>query len=193
MSNRCHPPFFSTQIFRGSLLTRPQNKGRGQVVPPKSPFPAKFIFHVFFHVYNLSTSTCTLDLPSSTCTLVLLRTTSHNTPIHNSTKIPTTEMILGDVESSSDIGSGNSSSCNTLPPSLPYFWREVFTAPITRQRQWRQRTWRRVVAASLSLLSSTRNCNADILLGIDVGRYLSYYMRMILISSWYKSSTWMAP
>ena len=115
-------------------------QGKGTSCPPKSPFPAKFIFHVFFHVYNLSTSTCTLDLPSSTCTLVLLRTTSHNTPIHNSTKIPTTEMILGDVESSSDIGSGNSSSCNTLPPSLPYFLREVFTAPITRQRQWRQRT-----------------------------------------------------
>jgi len=55
MSNRCHPPCFSTQIFRGSLLTRPQNKGRGQVVPQNRHFP--------LNLSSTCSSTCTISVP----------------------------------------------------------------------------------------------------------------------------------
>ena len=138
MSNRCHPPCFSTQIFRGSLLTRPQTKGRGRVVPQNRHFP--------LNLSSTCSSTCTISVPPRVHSIFHLprvhsfsyaqpRTThqfNQNTDDGDDT--------LGDVKSSSNIGSGNSSSCNTLPPSLPYFSHEVFTAPITRQRQWRQRT-----------------------------------------------------
>jgi len=55
MSNRCHPPCFSMQIFRGSLLTRPQTKGRGRVVPQNR--------HFLLNLSSTCSSTCTISVP----------------------------------------------------------------------------------------------------------------------------------